>query len=84
MEHDKREVERIEKACEAAMDMLEKAGVAVSLVLCSWETEEGRSAIMHGSRGNWYAVNGMMRYLLSRRENEPDVDVALGEDGADE
>ena len=69
--HDNREYERKKKLLEnAANDLLDSGAFNGLVILASWEMEDGATAAVQATRGNWYAQNGLAdHFLTKRREN---------------
>ena len=52
---------------EAVRELMERGSFDGLVVIASWQTENGMTATVSEMRGNWYAQNGMMQFLLEKR-----------------
>lgn len=77
--HDRTQMEaserqRMQQIMDAARDSLVSAGFTSIVIIASWQTEDGHTALIPACAGDWYAQNGMMRHLLVMREENARIE----------
>jgi hypothetical protein len=73
MDFDHREFDRKQKVVNEVRDTL-LADFDSVIVMGCWQTEDGSTATVHSTGGNWHAQNGMADYFLLKRRQEPKLE----------
>lgn len=60
---------RMQKALDDAGNMLKSAGFDACVVAGSFVNENGETELLSSNFGNFYAQNGMMTYMLKKRQH---------------
>lgn len=71
---DRQEYQRKQAALNAARDALEQLGFDAIVVVATYQDESGGSVAMYSNGGNWYAQDGLLRYMLNMRSTEAAID----------
>jgi len=60
---------------DAAAKLIDDGAFSSLVILASWETEDGSTAAVQATRGNWYAQNGLADHFLTKRREQGRVEL---------
>lgn len=73
-ERDRQEYQRKQAALNAARSALEQLGFDAIVVAATYQDESGHSVAITANGGNWYAQDGLIRYMFNARSTEAAID----------